>query len=134
MNICVTGLNYERVRRVSIELAKKIDYDFVDASAEFEPALLKASLYPIARSEKELTKNEIMLLVESSEQENCVVSLEADMFLPEGYADILKNCLTVALLEKKGDFDFGLQKLIADKCKVKAFNLNELLSFLKGKI
>jgi len=80
VNICLTGLNKEKLIDFSKEIAKVLNYKYVDADEEFAPFLIKAARYPTALVEGLLQENETQLLQQIKKMDKVVISISAEMF------------------------------------------------------
>lgn len=131
MNICVTGLNKNEVKAIANALAVKLKYKWVDADAEMEPMLIKSTRYPTALVDDLLQENETKLLYHVSKLNDCVVSVSAEMFLPNNHAKLFKNSITIAvLIDNLDNTEQNLQKLIAKQCKFASNEKEEILNFV----
>ncbi len=133
MNICVTGLDYEKVIDVSNIVAKTINYNYIDAKNEFEPLLLNSVNYPTILMDDLLQVNETKILIELSKMINCVISVPADMYLSNKNYKIFANSLTILLIcENLSEIDLKIQNSIKKQCKFSVFNNDEALNVIKG--
>lgn len=133
MNICVTGLDYEKVIDVSNIVAKTINYNYIDAKNEFEPLLLNSVNYPTILMDDLLQVNETKILIELSKMINCVISVPADMYLSNKNYKIFANSLTILLIcENLSEIDLKIQNSIKKQCKFSVSNNDEALNVIKG--
>ena len=131
VNICLTGLNKEKVNKFSKEIAQMLNYTFIDAEEEFAPFLIKSAKYPTVLVDELLQENETQLLKQLKKSNNCVISVSADMFLSNNNAKMLKNNLSVAILEDDLDeISVNIQNLLKNKCKQTAKNKQELFNIV----
>lgn len=131
MNICLTGLNKEKLIDFSKEIAKVLNYKYVDADEEFAPFLIKAARYPTALVEGLLQENETQLLQQIKKMDKGVISISAEMFLSNNHAKIFKNNFSVAVLEEELDeVTKNIQSLLRSKCKFEVLTKQQLLNLV----
>ena len=123
VNICLTGLNKEKLIDFSKEIAKVLNYKYVDADEEFAPFLIKAARYPTALVEGLLQENETQLLQQIKKMDKGVIS--------NNHAKIFKNNFSVAVLEEELDeVAKNIQSLLRSKCKFEVLTKQQLLNLV----
>ncbi len=134
MNICLTGLNVEKIKLVGLELAKKLNYDFFDADLEFEPELIKTIKLPISQAERLLNEKERELLLKLAKQNNAVFTVSAEIYLSNNNAKFVRNSITVVLLEDNTEkLYLNLQNLLIKKCKYSTTSLQDIIDIIGKK-
>lgn len=135
MNICLSGLNAEKVKEFSKCVAQKFNYKFIDAEEEFKPFLLRSAKYATLLVDEILKETETKLLKQLTKQQNSVVAIPADMLLANNNAKVLKNSIVVAVLEEDlQDLQKDVQTLLISKCKFNVVSKQELVSILNDKL
>ena len=135
VNICITGLNYEKVVDFAYELATKINYKFFNAKELFSPILIKSSIYPTAEVDDLLNDNETKLLKVLKKTKNSITSIPSDMFLSNKHSALFKNSLIILVLEE--DIDgvlINLQQLLNKQCKFCVKTKEELINLVNNNI
>ena len=118
MNIVIVGLDYNMVRSIANELAKVMQYKFIDLTKRFDRELIENINYPIGLSDDELTEKERELIYLASKKANVVISIPDNMYLSnEGYK-FFKNSISIAIkLRKVDDIREKIQNFLSDRVK-----------------
>lgn len=118
MNIVIVGLDYKMVRSIANELAKVMQYKFIDLTKRFDRELIENINYPIGLSDDELTEKERELIYLASKKANVVISIPDNMYLSnEGYK-FFKNSISIAIkLRKVDDIREKIQNFLSDRVK-----------------
>ncbi len=118
MNIVIVGLDYNMVRSIANELAKVMQYKFIDLTKLFDRELIENINYPIGLSDDELTEKERELIYLASKKDNVVISIPDNMYLSNAGYKFFKNSISIAIkLRKVDDIREKIQNFLSDRVK-----------------